>query len=209
MSSTIPVPALVAQGIEHRFPKPIWGALRTKAKRLKTLQGLRFDLSSSRIISHVFTPVAAQVRPKHDPELPQSRRAATTLRHGNLYIARVEYLGSGTVHQRGADLIHRKGGRCRQDGPRAVHAQTEPVQAGARDPLAVRPRRSGRRHRQAPAAQVGLVKSCPLGRARSALRHRSAGQMERELTGLGFTCTVEESDLCGRILVQLWLPGLP
>ncbi len=66
--------ALVAQGIEHRCPKPIWGVLRTKAKRLKALLCLRYRLSSSRIISHVFTPVAAQVRPKSGPELPQSRR---------------------------------------------------------------------------------------------------------------------------------------
>ena len=34
-------------------------------------------------------------------------------------------------------------------------------------------------------------------------------QVEREVTGLGFTCTVEESDLCRRILVQLRLPDSP
>ena len=62
--------ALVAQGIEHRFPKPFRGVLRTKGKRLKPLLCLRFRLSTSRIISHVFTPLAAQVRPKHGPEIP-------------------------------------------------------------------------------------------------------------------------------------------
>jgi hypothetical protein len=61
--------ALVAQGIEHRFPKPFRGALRTKAKRPKRLLCLRFRLSSSRIISHLLTPLAAQVRPKHGPEI--------------------------------------------------------------------------------------------------------------------------------------------
>jgi hypothetical protein len=74
--------ALVAQGIEHRFPKPIWGVLRTKAKRRKALLCLRFRLSSSLTISHVFTPVAAQVRPKSGPELQHSKRAATSTRRG-------------------------------------------------------------------------------------------------------------------------------
>jgi hypothetical protein len=67
-------PALVAHGTEHRFPKPIEGILPTKAKRLTVLQGLRFRLSSSQIISRVLTPVATQVRPKSGPELPQSKR---------------------------------------------------------------------------------------------------------------------------------------
>ena len=34
-------------------------------------------------------------------------------------------------------------------------------------------------------------------------------QIERESTAQGFTCTVEESDLCRRILVQLRLPDSP
>ena len=63
------LPALITQGTEHRFPKPFRGVLRTKAKRLKAVLRLHFRLSSSRIISHVFTPVAAQVRPKHSPEI--------------------------------------------------------------------------------------------------------------------------------------------
>jgi hypothetical protein len=60
--------ALVAQGIEHRFPKPFLGVSPTGEIRPKgTFYGL-FDLSPSLIISHVFTPVAAQVRPKNGPE---------------------------------------------------------------------------------------------------------------------------------------------
>ncbi len=74
--------ALVAQGIEHRCPKPFLGVLPTKAKRRKAAQGLHFRLSSFRIISHAFTPVAAQVRPKSGPELPQSKRAAMNIRRG-------------------------------------------------------------------------------------------------------------------------------
>jgi hypothetical protein len=66
--STAPRPH--GQGTEHRFPKPFRRVLRTKGKRLKVLLRLRFRLSSSRIISHVLTPLAAQVRPKHGPEIP-------------------------------------------------------------------------------------------------------------------------------------------
>ena len=76
---------------------------------------LAFSSLIARTISHVFTPVAAQVQPKHDPDLLRPRRAATSMRHGNLYIARVEYLDSGAVHLRGADLIHRKGDAAKMD----------------------------------------------------------------------------------------------
>jgi hypothetical protein len=37
------------------------------------------------------------------------------MRHGNLYIAKTEYLDSGTVHQRGANLIHRDGDAAKMD----------------------------------------------------------------------------------------------
>jgi hypothetical protein len=55
---------LKARRRDHRFPKPFRGALRTKGMRLKPLLCSRFRLSTSRIISHVLTPLAAQVRPR-------------------------------------------------------------------------------------------------------------------------------------------------
>ena len=130
------------------------------------------------------------------------------MRHGNLYIARVEYLDSGTVHQSGANLVHRDGDAAKTD-PAPYMLKRSQFKWEREIRLLSVPRRFGRRQRQAPAAQVGLVESCQPGRTRSTLRHRSAGQMERELTGPGFTYAVEESDLCRRILVQLRLPGLP
>jgi len=71
----LPDAALVAQGIEHRFPKPFWGSLPTRAMGQNRNVCGGFRLSSSFIISHVFTPVAAQVRPK--PTVPRSTPAVT------------------------------------------------------------------------------------------------------------------------------------
>ncbi|RLE20303.1 MAG: hypothetical protein DRJ50_10940 [Actinobacteria bacterium] len=94
------------------------------------------------------------------------------MRHGNLSIARVEHLDSGTVQQRGADLIHRDGDAAKMD-PAPYMLKRSQFKWEREFRLLFVPRRSGRRQRQATAAQVGLVESCQPDRARSALRHQS------------------------------------
>lgn len=131
-----------------------------------------------------------------------------SMRHGNLDVARVEYLDSGTVHQRGANLIHRKGDAAKMDPApcmlkrsqfkwereiRLLFIPDDPdVAIGRRPPLKLDWSRV--------VNQVVLDPRCGTSRP---------GQLEREVTGLGFTCTVEESNLCRRILVQLRLPDSP
>lgn len=128
--------------------------------------------------------------------------------HGNLYVARVEYLDSGTVHQRGANLIHRKGDAAKMDPApymlrrsqfkweREIRLLFVPddsdVAMDRRPPLKL--------YWSRVVNQVVLDPRCVTSRPE---------QIEREVTAPGFTCTVEESDLCRRILVQLRLPDSP
>jgi len=127
------------------------------------------------------------------------------MRHGNLYVARVEYLDSGTVHQRGANLIHRKGDaakinpapymltRSQFKWEREIRLRFVPddsdVAMDRRPPLKL--------YWSRVVNQVVLDPRCVTSRPE---------QIEREVTVPRFTCTVEESVLCRRILVQLRLP---
>jgi hypothetical protein len=130
------------------------------------------------------------------------------MRHGNFCIARVDYLDSGTVHLRGADLIHRKGDAAKMDPEpyrlkrsqfkwereiRLLFVPDDPDTAiDRRPPLKLDWSRI--------INQVVLDPRCVTSRPE---------QIEREVTAPGFTCTIEESDLGRRISVQLRLPDSP